>query len=205
MASFISKLSDECNKCKDFIDRSVVKTLRFESDLSATHQILGLLFKDAVPSSIINLFKDHCLTPLLQGFDWSKWCLTKPQGAWLSTNATWPTWVKQMEKFFGKEWKALNIHDAIKLSTMEIAMDKELFMVALSFWCSATNTMILPFGPITPTIFDISTILGTPLSGVLVDAAIFGCPLNLDLKVLFEERAVETLSQEGEEPSEEEV
>ncbi|KAM1331557.1 hypothetical protein EV1_043672 [Malus domestica] len=72
MASFISKLSDECNKCKDFIDQSAIKTLRFESDLSATHQILGPLFKDAVPSSIINLFKDHCLTPLLQGFNWSK-------------------------------------------------------------------------------------------------------------------------------------
>ncbi|KAM2200934.1 hypothetical protein TB1_000847 [Malus domestica] len=69
MASFISKLSNECNKFKDFIDQSAVKTLRFESDLSATHQILAPLFKDAVPSSITNLFKDHCLTPLLQGFD----------------------------------------------------------------------------------------------------------------------------------------
>ncbi|KAM1034572.1 hypothetical protein FF2_037537 [Malus domestica] len=72
MSSFISKLSDECNKCKDFIDRSVIKSLHFESDLSATHQILGPLFKEAVPSSIINLFKDHCLTPLLQRFDWLK-------------------------------------------------------------------------------------------------------------------------------------
>ncbi|KAM2867805.1 hypothetical protein COP2_023680 [Malus domestica] len=93
-----------------------------------------------------------------------------------------------MEKFFGKECEAFNIHDAIKLSTMEIAMDKELLMVALSFWCSTTNTMILPFGHITPTILDISTILGTPLSGVLVDAAIFGCLSNLDLKALFKEQ-----------------
>ncbi|KAM1083532.1 hypothetical protein ACFX19_022320 [Malus domestica] len=101
--SFISQLSDECNMCKDFIDRNAVKTLRFESDLSTTHQILGPLFKDAVPLSITNLFKYHCLTPLLQGFDWSKWCLTKPLGAWPSTNATWAAWVKRMKRFFGKE------------------------------------------------------------------------------------------------------
>ncbi|KAM1999672.1 hypothetical protein ACFX16_007076 [Malus domestica] len=186
MASFISKPSNECNKCKDFIDRSSIKTLRFDSDLSATHQILGPLFKDAVPSSIINLFKDQCLTPLLQGFDWLKWCLMKPQGAWPSTNATWAAWEERMEKFFDKEWEALGIHDAIKLSTIEIAMDKELFMAALSFWCSATNTMIFPFGPITSIILDISAIFGTFPSGFPVDATLFGCPSNLDLKALFD-------------------
>ncbi|KAM1896152.1 hypothetical protein ACFX13_044824 [Malus domestica] len=92
-----------------------------------------------------------------------------------------------MEKFFGKEWEALGIHDDIKLSTMEIAMDKELLMVDLSFRCSTTNTMILPFGPITLTILDISTILGTSPLGIPVDAALFGCSSNLDLKALFDE------------------
>ncbi|KAM1242101.1 hypothetical protein ACFX2J_033668 [Malus domestica] len=87
MAPFISQLSNECNKCKDFIHRNAIMTLRFESDLNITHQILGPLFKDAVPSSITNLFKEHCLAHFLQGFDWLKWCLTKPQGAWTSTNA----------------------------------------------------------------------------------------------------------------------
>ncbi|KAM1924034.1 hypothetical protein ACFX15_021865 [Malus domestica] len=71
-----------------------------------------------------------------------------------------------MEIFFGKEWKTLGIYDAIKLSTMGITMDKELLMAALSLWCSATNTMVIPFGPMTPTIIDISTIIGTPPSGI---------------------------------------
>ena len=93
MASFISKLSDECNKCKDFIDRSAIKTLLFENDLATTHQILGPLFKDTVPSCITNLLKEQCLTPLLQGFDWSKWCLARPQGAWPSITAAWAAWV----------------------------------------------------------------------------------------------------------------
>ena len=79
MASFISKFSDEINKCKDFVDRSAVKTLRFEEDMTTTHQILGPLFRDTVPSSVTNLLKEQCLTPLLQGFDWSKWTLARPQ------------------------------------------------------------------------------------------------------------------------------
>ncbi|KAM1518721.1 hypothetical protein ACFX1Z_021628 [Malus domestica] len=100
-----------------------------------------------------------------------------------------------MEKLFGKEWEALGIYDAIKLSTMEITIDKELHMTALSFWCSATNTMVLSFDPMTPTILDISVILGTPHSGPPRDATHIGCPSNLDLKAMFDERAVEALSQ----------
>ena len=205
MASFISQISEECNKCKDVIDYCAIKALRFESDSSATHQILGPLFKKPVSSPITDLMKENCLVPLRQGFEWSKWDVSKPQGAWPSTTATWVAWVDQMEKFFSQEWKALGIHDVIRLSTVEIAMDKELLMAALSFWCSATNTMTLPLGPIGPTILDVSAILGTSPSGLPVDAALFGCSSNLDLKALFDARAVETLSRDGHEPSKDEV
>ena len=84
-------------------------------------------------------------------------------------------------------------------------MDRELLMAALSFWCSATNTMVLPLGPIGPTILDVSAILGTSPSGISIDASIFGCSSSIDLKALFEARAVETLSRDGHEPSKEEV
>ena len=78
-------------------------------------------------------------------------------------------------------------------------------MAALSFWCSATNTMTLPLGPIGPTVLDISAILGTSSAGLPVDAALFGSSSNLDLKGLFDARVVETLSRDGHEPSKEEV
>ncbi|KAM1128037.1 hypothetical protein ACFX2B_037534 [Malus domestica] len=65
--------------------------------------------------------------------------------------------------------------------------------------------MVIPFGPMTPTILDISTIIGTPPSRIPVDAALIGCLSNLDLKALFDDRAVETLSQEGQEPSKDDV
>ena len=113
--------------------------------------------------------------------------------------------VNRLEKFFGQEWRALGIYDAVRLSTIEIAMDKELLIAALSFWCSATNTMILPLGPMGPTILDVSTILGTSPTGLSVDAALVGLSSNLDLKALFDARVIETLSRDGREPSKDEV
>ncbi|KAM2285937.1 hypothetical protein ACFX1S_038476 [Malus domestica] len=81
---FITKLSEKCAKCKDFIDRNTIKTLRFEGDSDATHQILGPFFNDA----ITQMLKTHCLKLLLQGYDWSRRNSARPQGAWPSTTKT---------------------------------------------------------------------------------------------------------------------
>ncbi|TQD98833.1 hypothetical protein C1H46_015476 [Malus baccata] len=110
-----------------------------------------------------------------------------------------------MEKLFDEQWKALGIYDVIHLSSMEVILDKELLLTALCFWCSATNTMVLPLGPIGPTILDITAILGTSLTGILIDAALSGYPSNLNLNALFDKRALETLSNEGQAPSKEKV
>ncbi|KAM2769885.1 hypothetical protein PS2_012581 [Malus domestica] len=99
-----------------------------------------------------------------------------------------------MEKIFGEQWKALGIYDAIRLSSMEVILDKELLLAALYFWCSTTNTMVLPLGP---TILDLTVILGTSPTGIPVDSALSGYPSNLNLKVFFDKRALETLSNEG--------
>ncbi|KAM1966169.1 hypothetical protein ACFX15_046423 [Malus domestica] len=103
MASFISKLSKECDKCETIIDQRSIKTLRFESDMSTTHQIFGPLFKSAVPPAITELFKEQCLKSLRQGFEWSRWDSAKSQGSWPSTTATWAAWVARMEKIFGEQ------------------------------------------------------------------------------------------------------
>ncbi|KAM0986374.1 hypothetical protein ACFX2C_013554 [Malus domestica] len=88
---------------------------------------------------------------------------------------------------------------------MELVVDKELLMAASSFWCAATNTMVLPLGPIGPTILDITAILGTSPFGIPIDVTLSGYPSAIDLKALFNDRAIETLSREGQEPSKEEV
>ncbi|KAM1440987.1 hypothetical protein ACFXTO_009161 [Malus domestica] len=205
MASFISKLSKECDQCQKIIDRSSIKTIRFENDMSTLHQILGPLFKVAVPQTITGLLQEHCLSSLLQGFDWSMWDVARPQGSWPSTTTTWAAWVVRMEKLFGEQWKTLGINDVIHLSSMDIILDKELILAALCFWCSATNTMVLPFGPIGPTILDLTIILGTSPIGIPIDAAFSGYPSNLNLRTLFDRRALETLSSNSQTPSKEEV
>ncbi|KAM2237540.1 hypothetical protein ACFX1S_012875 [Malus domestica] len=205
MASFISKLSKECDQCQKILDRSSIKTIQFESDMSTSHQILGPLFKAAVPSAITGLLQEHCLSPLLQGFEWSRWDAAKPQGSWPLTTTTWAAWVVRMEKLFGKQWKALGIYDVILLSSMDVVFDKELLLAALCFWCSTTNTMVFPLGPIDPTILDVTAILGTSATGIPIDAALSGYPSNLDLKTLFDRWAFETLSREGQISSKEDV
>ncbi|CAN6707287.1 unnamed protein product [Malus baccata var. baccata] len=88
---------------------------------------------------------------------------------------------------------------------MKVILDKELLLAALCFWCSATNTMVLPLSPIGPTILDLTAILGTSPTGIPVDSALPGYPLNLNLNALFDKRALETLSSEGQTPSNEET
>ncbi|KAM2270785.1 hypothetical protein ACFXTI_038192 [Malus domestica] len=205
MASFISKLSRECDQHQKILDRSSIKTIRFENDMNTQYQILGPLFKATIPPTIIGLLQEHCLKPLLQGFEWSRWDAAKPQGSWPSTTTSWAAWVVRMERLFGEQWKALGIYDAILLSSMEIVPDKELLQAALCFWCSATNIMVLPLGPIGPTILDITAILGTSAIGIPVDATLSGHPSNIDLKTLFDRRAFETLSRDGHIPSKEDI
>ncbi|KAM2045842.1 hypothetical protein ACFX1T_009991 [Malus domestica] len=65
--------------------------------------------------------------------------------------------------------------------------------------------MVLPLGPIGPTILDVTAILGTSATGIPIDAALSGYRSNLDLKTLFDRRAFETLSREGHIPSKEDV
>ncbi|KAM2322441.1 hypothetical protein ACFXTH_019109 [Malus domestica] len=97
-----------------------------------------------------------------------------------------------MEKLFGGQWKALGIYNAIHLSSMEVVLDKELLLAALCFWYS-------------PTILEITAILRTSPTGILIDAALSRYSSNLDLKVFFDKRALETLSGKGQVPSKEEV
>ncbi|KAM1081153.1 hypothetical protein EV2_016192 [Malus domestica] len=205
MASFISKLSRECDQHPKILDRSSIKTIRFENDMNTQYQILGPLFKATIPPTIIGLLQEHCLKPLLRGFEWSRWDAAKPQGSWPSTTTSWAAWVVRMERLFGEQWKALGIYDAILLSSMEIVPDKELLQAALCFWCSATNTMVLPLGPMGPTVLDITAILGTSATGIPVDATLSGHPSNIDLKTLFDRRAFETLSRDGHIPSKEDI
>lgn len=92
-----------------------------------------------------------------------------------------------------------------ELSTIEMNIDQELLIATQSFWCSTTNTMVLPLGPIGPTILDITTILGTSPSDLPVDVAFFGYEFDLDLKTVFDKHAIEVLTKKDHKSLKDEV
>ncbi|KAB2617584.1 hypothetical protein D8674_013453 [Pyrus ussuriensis x Pyrus communis] len=118
---------------------------------------------------------------------------------------TWVAWVTRIEPHFSDEWKTLGIFYSIKLSTFEINMDRELLMAALSFRCSATNTMVHPLGPIGPTVLDITAILGTSPSGLPIDTKLSHYQFDLDLKTIFDDYVIEVLTKKHQELSKEDM
>ncbi|CAL9029756.1 unnamed protein product, partial [Prunus brigantina] len=77
-----------------------------------------------------------------------------------------------MEHFFGQEWKDQGIYHLIKLFDRPLVMDRSLLAAALCFWSSATNTMNLRFGMMTPTVLDMAALFGLSPLGVEVNAAL---------------------------------
>lgn len=64
--------------------------------------------------------------------------------------------------------------------------------------------MVLPLKPMGSTILDVTTILGTSPSGLLIDTAFSRYQFDLDLKTVFEEYAYEVLKGKDQEvPNEE--
>lgn len=59
---------------------------------------------------------------------------------------------------FGRKKKG--IHDLLMLSKEGIPQDLELLMAFLYFWKGATNTFQFPCGMLTPTLFDVTAIIG---------------------------------------------
>ncbi|CAL9007283.1 unnamed protein product [Prunus brigantina] len=77
-----------------------------------------------------------------------------------------------MEHFFGQQWKDQGIYHLIKLFDRPLVMDRSLLAAALCFWSSATNTLNLRFGMMTPTVLDMAALFGLSPLGVEVNATL---------------------------------
>lgn len=53
--TFTTKIVEECDKYRDFIDCNAVKSLRSEDEAVLSHQALGPLFKDNIPEPITEM------------------------------------------------------------------------------------------------------------------------------------------------------
>ncbi|XP_040370389.1 uncharacterized protein LOC121051653 [Rosa chinensis] len=125
--------------------------------------VLGPHYSLGMPPAINEVLENSlvdtsCLTG---GASWSSWNTNSKQpGSWPKSTPEWKKWVPRMEHFFGCSWKKFGIYDSIKTSEQEIYMDRPLLAAALCFWSSATNTMDLPLGPMSPTLLDMAAIFG---------------------------------------------
>ncbi|CAL9024780.1 unnamed protein product, partial [Prunus brigantina] len=100
------------------------------------------------------------------------WNVARPQPQWPTSTPDWEKWLPRMEHFFGRQWKDQGIYHLIKLFDRPLVMDRSLLSAALCFWSSATNTMNLRFGMMTPTVLDMAALFGLSPLGVEVNAAL---------------------------------
>ncbi|CAL2259841.1 unnamed protein product [Prunus armeniaca] len=106
------------------------------------------------------------------GGDFQDWNVARPQPQWPTSTPDWEKWLSRMEHFFGQQWKDQGIYHLIKLFDRPLVMDRSLLAAALCFWSSATNTMNLRFGMMTPTVLDMAALFGLSPLGVEVNAAL---------------------------------
>lgn len=83
-----------------------------------------------------------------------------PIEGWPLASPDWLSWVTRMSAAKKDLWIQTGIFDAIMISRNIPAIDKPLLFSSLLFWDCSTNTFHLTCGAMTPTVLDISAILG---------------------------------------------
>ena len=85
--------------------------------------------------------------------------------SWPKPNEDYLKWLDKVADQWAKEWKAGGIYEIIMLSKMSFSLNIEMFLTFLGFWNSAINAFVFPFGMMSPTLFDVATMLGLPIIG----------------------------------------
>ncbi|XP_051132958.1 uncharacterized protein LOC127252708 isoform X1 [Andrographis paniculata] len=73
---------------------------------------------------------------------------------------SWGSWVDRLDPIFGDMWDSWGIRYMIMLSKVIPSQSSELAKALLGFWSSHINAFVLQFGILTPTVLDVSVILG---------------------------------------------
>lgn len=75
-------------------------------------------------------------------------------------NSKYINWLTRVEKKKKAMWKYSGIFELIQLLRVHLKHNPTMLLVATWFWESTTNTPHLPCGMLTPTLFDLATIVG---------------------------------------------
>lgn len=78
-------------------------------------------------------------------------------------------WLAKVEKKKSQVWKNMGIFDMIQLSKVGHGYSQAMLIVSLYFWDTTHNTFHLPYGMMTPTLFDVAAITGLWPTGETYD------------------------------------
>ncbi|PQP92750.1 uncharacterized protein Pyn_13504 [Prunus yedoensis var. nudiflora] len=170
---FQTGFEDICREIQGSVQPNIVMPWTDDDGTATDSCILGPSLEGGMLERLAVHLKDNLVN--LSAFDkgdYKDWNATRLQQQWPTSTPDWEKWLPRMEHFFSQQWKDQGIYHLIKLFDRPIAMDQSLLTMALSFWSSATNTMNLRFGMMTPTVLDMAALFGLSPLGVEVNAAL---------------------------------
>lgn len=98
-----------------------------------------------------NGFRAFCATPTFKG------------------PSDYSNWSNKIEKQKSQAWQDIGIYDLIMLSKLDLDYSSPMLVSSLYFWDNTHYTFHLPYGMITPTLFDMVAIIGLKPTGHTYD------------------------------------
>jgi len=84
-------------------------------------------------------------------------------------NEEYISWLGKVERRKGQIWKDIGIFDLIQLSRQGPKYHNEMIIAALHFWNPSNNSLHLKYGMLTPTLLDVSGLIGLKPTGQSFD------------------------------------
>lgn len=84
-------------------------------------------------------------------------------------NNEYLAWLKKVRRKRQDQWRSARIFDLIQVSRYAHRVNPCMLLVSLYFWEGSTNTFQLPYGMLTPTLFDMTVITGLSPLGETFD------------------------------------
>lgn len=78
-------------------------------------------------------------------------------------------WLTKIEKQKAHTWKDIGIHDIIMLSKLDLDYNNPMLISSLYFWNNRHYTFHLPYGMVTPTLFNMAAITKLKPTGYTYD------------------------------------
>ncbi|CAL9005859.1 unnamed protein product [Prunus brigantina] len=166
---FQTRFEDICREVQSSVISDVIAPWTDEDGTASDSCVHGPYVEGGMPESLAVHLRDNLGNfSAFDGGDFQDWNVARPQPQWMEHffGQQWK------EHFFGQQWKDQGIYPLIKLFDRPLVMDRSLLSAALCFWSSATNTLNLRFGMMTPTVLDMAALFGLSPLGVEVNAAL---------------------------------